>query len=50
MIQLAKLIQSPEVKLGLGKEHQPWSIADILLLTPLLLKLNSTLSLEVIFS
>lgn len=53
MIQLDKLIQSTDVKLGLGKEHQPWSIADIPLLTPLQWTVKAQLnivSLEIIFS
>jgi hypothetical protein len=34
MTQLAKLIQNTDVKLGLGKEHQSLSMADIPEYTP----------------
>lgn len=56
MIQLAKLIQNTDVKLGLGKEHQSWSMTDISLLpllTPLQLTVKAQLNIvssEVIFS
>lgn len=34
MIQLAKLIQNTDVKLGLGKEHQSWSKAEFPVQSP----------------